>query len=74
MKRCSHPGCSWQAIAPSADAAMAQYAEHLVEAHAKTVEADIPDGMVQIKLQEDGEWITTTFEEARELHDSFHDH
>ncbi|WP_049907593.1 DUF1059 domain-containing protein [Haloferax elongans] len=74
MKRCSHPGCSWQAIAPSSDAAMAQYAEHLVEAHAKTVEADIPDGMVQIKLQEDGEWITTTFEEARELHDSFHDH
>ncbi|WP_396612722.1 DUF1059 domain-containing protein [Haloferax sp. S1W] len=74
MRRCSHPGCSWQAIAPSDDAALEQYAEHLVNAHAKTVEADIPDGMVQIKLREDDEWITTTFEEARDLHDSFHDH
>lgn len=70
MKRCTHPGCSWQAFAPTEDAALAQYAEHLVEAHSKTVDVDIPDGMVQIRLQEGGEWITTTFEEARQLHDT----
>jgi hypothetical protein len=73
MKRCSHPGCSWQAIAPSTDAAFEQYAEHLVDAHSRTVDVDIPDGMVQIKLREEGEWITTTFEEARKLHDTVHD-
>lgn len=73
MKRCSHPTCSWQSIAPSEDAALAQYAEHLVAAHARDVDADVPDGMVQVKLREEGEWITATFEEARELHDAVHD-
>lgn len=72
MLRCSHPGCAWQAIAPSAEAASEQYAEHLVTEHAKTVDVDIPDGMVQVKLEADGEWITTTPEEARELHDAAH--
>ncbi|WP_411963353.1 hypothetical protein [Haloferax sp. YSMS24] len=73
MKRCSHPGCAWQSIAPSADAALEQYAEHLVNAHSKTVDADVPDGMVQIRFSEEDEWVTTTFEEARELHDEVHD-
>ncbi|KAB1196352.1 MULTISPECIES: DUF1059 domain-containing protein [Haloferax] len=73
MKRCSHPGCSWRSIAPSEDAALAQFAEHLVESHSKTVDVDIPEGMVQIKLHEEGEWVTTTFEEARKLHDRSHD-
>ncbi|WP_416839625.1 hypothetical protein [Haloferax sp. DFSO52] len=69
MKRCSHPGCSWQSIAPSGDAALEQFAEHLVESHSKTVDVDIPEGMVQIRLHEDDEWVTTTFEEAQKLHD-----
>lgn len=73
MIRCSHPGCPWQAIAPSEAAAWRQYAEHLVDEHAQDVSVDIPDGMVQVKLEADGEWITTTMEEARELHDAVHD-
>lgn len=73
MKHCPHPGCSWQAIAPTTDAALTQYAEHLVEEHSRTVDVDIPEGMVQIKLHEDGEWITTTFEEAKKLHDTAHE-
>jgi predicted small metal-binding protein len=72
MVHCSHPGCSWQAIAPSENAAWTQYAEHLVEEHAETVDVDVPDGMVQVKLRADGEWITATPEEARELHDAVH--
>lgn len=72
MLRCSHPDCGWQAIAPSEAAAWDQYGRHLVDAHARTVDADIPEGMVQIKLQEDDEWITATVEEAQRLHDSVH--
>lgn len=73
MIRCSHPGCPWQAIAPSEAAAWTQYAEHLVETHSTAVDVEIPDGMVQIKLESGGEWITTTVEEARQLHESVHD-
>lgn len=73
MIDCPYDGCSWQAIAPSEDAALAQYAEHMVDEHSKTVDADIPEGMVQVKLREGGEWITTTPEEARKLHDAVHD-
>jgi len=73
MVRCSHPGCGWQAIAPSESAAWAQYAAHLVEAHGRVIDVDIPDGMVQVKLEADGEWITTTIEEARALHDAVHE-
>lgn len=71
--QCSFTGCSWQPIAPSSDAAWRQHAEHFVEAHAEEVDAEIPDGMVQVQLEEDGEWITTTIEGARELHDAMHD-
>ena len=73
MRRCSHPGCSWQSIAPSPDAAVEQYAEHLVAAHSRSVDADVPDGMVQVRFRPEGEWVTTTFEEAQELHDAVHD-
>lgn len=73
MVRCSHPGCSWQSIAPSDDAAWTQYAEHLVEEHARAVDAEIPDGMVQVKRQEDGEWLTVTFDEAMSIHEALHD-
>lgn len=73
MVRCSHPDCAWQAIAPSEDAALTQYAAHLVDEHTRTVDADIPEGMVQIKLRSDDEWVTTTLEEARDLHDAVHE-
>jgi len=73
MKQCSYPDCSWRAIAPSEEAAWMQYAKHIVDEHATEVEADIPDGMVQVQLKQDGEWITTTIEEARELHERVHD-
>ena len=73
MVRCSHPGCSWQAIAPSEEAAWTQYAAHVVEEHARAVDAEIPDGMVQVKREDDGEWITVTFDEARSIHEALHD-
>jgi predicted small metal-binding protein len=73
MIRCSHPGCSWQAIAPSENAAWNQYAEHLVDEHAQSVDVDIPEGMVQVRFGEDDEWVTVSAEEARELHDAVHD-
>lgn len=69
MVRCSHHDCSWHAIAPSEDAAWGQYAEHLVAEHAKTVDVDIPEGMVQVRFRDD-EWITTTLDEARRLHET----
>ncbi|MFB6074159.1 MAG: hypothetical protein ABEJ89_04025 [Haloarculaceae archaeon] len=72
MVYCSHPGCGWQSIAPSEAAAWDQYAEHLVAEHADEVEADIPEGMVQIKLGPDEEWVTATVEEAHQLHDEVH--
>jgi predicted small metal-binding protein len=72
MVRCAHPGCSWRPIAPSEDAAWSQYAEHLVEEHTRTVEADVPEGMLQVKLTEDDEWMTVTVEQARRLHDVVH--
>lgn len=72
MVQCSYSGCSWRAIAPSEEAAWEQYAEHIVDEHARTVEAEIPEGKVQIKLESEGEWITTTMEEARKLHEAVH--
>lgn len=65
MKHCSYPNCSWRAVAPSAAAAWPQYAEHIVAEHAQSVDADIPEGMVQLKRDGDDEWLTVTPEEAR---------
>lgn len=73
MVRCSHDDCGWQAIAPSEDAAWDQYAEHLLAEHSRQVAADVPEGMVQVKLDRDGDWLTVTVEEAHELHDAAHD-
>ncbi|MBX0322313.1 DUF1059 domain-containing protein [Halomicroarcula sp. F13] len=67
MKRCSHPGCSWRAIAPADDAVWGQYARHLVAEHSTTVDADIPSGIVQLKFEADEDWITVPVEEARAL-------
>lgn len=73
MVQCSYDDCSWRAIAPSEDAGMLQYAEHIINEHGRTVDEEIPDGMVQVKLEREGDWITTTVEEAHELHDAIHD-
>lgn len=73
MVECSYSGCSWRSIAPSESAAWRQYAEHIVGEHGRTVSEEIPDGMVQVKLERDGDWITTTVQEARRLHDAMHE-
>ena len=69
MKRCPYPDCSWQAIAPSAEAAWPQYAEHIVAEHAEPVDADVPEGTVQLKFDADGEWLTISAEDAHEYLD-----
>lgn len=66
--RCYHPGCRWQSIAPSLPAAREQYVEHLVDEHVREVDAEVPEGMVQVRFGEDDEWRTVTREEARRLH------
>jgi hypothetical protein len=73
MDGCSYPDCSWRPIAPSEDAAWRQYAAHVVDAHTETVDVDIPEGMIQVKLHDDGEWVTTTPEDAWRLHRTVHD-
>ena len=73
MVRCAYEGCGWQAIAPSREAADEQYAEHIVTEHAETVDADIPDGMVQVRDGEDAEWRTMTVEQALAFHEGIHD-
>jgi hypothetical protein len=72
MVQCSHTDCSWRAIAPSEDAAWSQYASHVVAEHTATVDVDVPEGMVQIKLDGSDEWVTTTPEDARRLHEAAH--
>ena len=73
MIRCDRDGCGWRAIAPTESAAREQFATHLVSEHASTVDADIPDGMVQVRIGEDDEWQTVTPAEAKLLHDRSHD-
>jgi len=68
MRRCRHPGCGWQAIAPSDAVAREQYLEHLVREHAREVDASVPDGMVEVKADGDDEWELLTVEEAKERH------
>jgi predicted small metal-binding protein len=72
MYRCKRPGCGWQSIAPSEEAAFDQYVEHLVEEHAERVDADVPEGMVQVRFGESDEWRTVTPEEAHRLHREHH--
>jgi len=69
MIRCPDPDCGWQAIAPSDDAARDQYAAHLVDAHTESVDAEVPEGMVQVRVG-DGEWRTMTAEQATTFHDA----
>lgn len=70
MYRCSRPSCAWRSFAPAAAAAREQYVEHLVDAHTEDVDVDVPEGMVQLRI--DDEWLTVTPEEARRLHRERH--
>lgn len=72
MIRCSYPACSWQSIAASAAGARQQYAEHLVATHAERVDAEIPEGMVQVRIDADDEWRTMTAEQATAFHQAVH--
>ena len=73
MVRCSYADCGWQSIAPAESAAREQYATHLVEAHAEEVSADIPDGMVQVRIDEADAWRTMTAEQAQAFHRAVHE-
>ncbi|MFC7047349.1 hypothetical protein ACFQH6_19755 [Halobacteriaceae archaeon GCM10025711] len=67
------PGRLWLAgHRPSEQAAREQYRAHLRDAHIQEVDADIPDGMVQVQV-DDGEWRTVTPEEAHRLHAAHHE-
>jgi hypothetical protein len=65
MVRCEQEDCGWVAIAPSERAAWRQYEEHVLDEHVESVDADVPDGHVQVRT-DDGEWKTLTIEEAEE--------
>lgn len=68
--RCHAPGCRWQAVAPSPAAAREQYLRHLADEHVREVDAELPDGMVQVRFDADDEWLTVPPEAARRLHDA----
>ncbi|MFB6183605.1 MAG: hypothetical protein ABEI96_03535 [Haloarculaceae archaeon] len=72
MFRCTRPGCGWQAIAASEAAARDQYLRHLVGEHTTEVDADVPDGKVQVRYGDREEWLTVTLEEAKRLHEAYH--
>lgn len=56
--------CEWFTVASGLPGEH-QYREHIKEEHIEEVDADIPEGMVQVKIR--GEWVTLTPEEAREV-------
>lgn len=62
MLACPEADCGWRALAPSRRAALSQLAEHLVDEHGTVVDADVPEGEVQVRR--DGEWRTLPVEEA----------
>lgn len=72
MYHCTRSDCGWRSIAPSEEAAFDQYVDHLMGEHASYVEADIPEGMVQVRFGEDDAWVTVTPEEAHRLHREHH--
>jgi predicted small metal-binding protein len=68
MLTCSHPDCSWRALAPSEDAALDRYAAHLVAEHARTVDADLPEDTIEVRLGDGDDAPTTTIEAADGWH------
>lgn len=73
MIRCSYPDCAWQSIAPSDAGARRQYAEHVVDAHTEEVEADVPEGSVQVRIDADDDWRTMTATQASAFHRAVHE-
>lgn len=73
MLRCHYVGCGWHALAPSERAAREQLDAHIAAAHVSEVDAEVPDGMVQVKTGDDDEWRTVPPEEAARLHEREHD-
>lgn len=73
MRTCDHDGCTWRAVAPSAEAAREQYARHLVDAHGTTAESTIPQGYVEVRCRGADDWQTVTLEEAKRMHSRHHD-
>lgn len=72
MRQCPLPDCGWSAIAPSEEAASRQLEDHFIEVHTEEVDADIPEGMVQVRCGPDDEWRTMTPEEARAFHQALY--
>lgn len=66
MYSCERADCGWQSIAPSEEAAFEQYVDHLLDEHTRVVEADVPEGTVQVRVGD--EWRTVARAEARQLH------
>ena len=73
MRRCPHDGCGWQPISASRAGARDQLIDHLFEVHTHEVESSIPDGMVQVKTEADGEWRNVTVDDAKALHRTLHE-
>lgn len=59
-------------MAPTEAAGVRQLATHVVTEHATEVDAEVPEGMVQVKLDAESEWLTVTPAEAQALHDRVH--
>ena len=72
MLHCEHPNCGWTAIAPSERVARERYVDHLLDEHTREVDAEIPEGTVQVKVGDDDEWTTVPLEEARQIREEFH--
>jgi len=70
MLDCPYPGCGWRAIAPSADAARWQVAEHVLNEHAHTDDGAVAEERFRIRLERDGDWITASLEPTREAHEA----
>lgn len=68
MQGCPHPGCGWTSIAPSAAAAREQFGAHVVAAHGREVDADVPSGSVQVRHDGDDDWVTVDADDALDGH------
>ena len=67
MQSCPHPDCGWTPVAPSAAAAREQFATHVVAAHGREVDEDVPEGTIQVRRDGDDDWVTVDV-------DDHHDH